>query len=1124
MKKSLRMKIMLLLITLTVGGLNMWAQRTAPDLSAMIWSTPIVDENFNSATAAMATATHNPGITNYTAMGEFNCVYNNSTDNQYGIENNTTLSSKALKLYAGSGKPLIAAISGPSYSTTGAYSFKITKASNACLGLYNEEISGTALGHAKATAFLQNNAGTLKMSNGSSWITVGSFTSTDVLEICVIYNSTNSNTTYGDGVSLVSKTAHIYVNGACVMNGDNPKAFTIPGVAAVGFRAYPAASSGNVAIIDDIKIYDALPTAPAYTITPAVNDADMGSAELTGAGTITATPNDGYRVISGTGGYTVSSGTATVTNNGDNTFSVVPSSNCTITINFEAIPTRTITLGSHDGGTVTIENAGVAVASGSSVREGTLLTITAAAGVGKVFNSWSVTGATPASTTDLTTTFTVGVSNVTIAATFDDATTYPIHWSVNGTVIKTDNIVEDEDISFDAPASGIPAGYTFKGWVVAANLIDGSQSSFDSKKYVTSAKSTAEITYYAVMAVDVSGATDELNRALTGVDNGSTTYTAWSGKTASSDAVYAGKSAGDKNSIQLRTKNSEEGVITTASGGNVKKVTIDWQSDTGNGRTLNIYGKNTAYSVASDLFNDNKGTLLGTIVKGTSTVLNISGDYTFIGFRSADGAMYLSKVTIDWGTSTNFCTTINNFETAGNWNTAGNWSWGAAPSATEPAVTISAECTIPNGVTANVNNIIIASGGSLIINDGGQLICNSSVSATVKKTIADPAKTDYGHWYTISTPVHKGATDNVVISETNLTSVGSENYDMFAYDEENGKWLNQKKTYNNEEPPVQISAGFSNMTVGRGYLYRNNGTDLVITGNTNTGDAITYTLTKTGDGAISGFNLLGNPYPHDITLKHITYSKGDNLTGCYVLSNAGAWGSELAENATISSYQGFLVQADVDDKVATFHETAQRGAKSNGDNIKFMVANSQYEDVAYALFDKGFGLSKINHRNADIPMLYINQEDADYAIATMSDDTKSFNLNFKAMTTGKYTLSYKADGNFSYLHVIDRLTGEDVDMLLEGEYSFIASPSDSENRFIVRLEYSAGSEISESSIFAYQSGNDIIVNGEGELQIFDMMGRRVLTQYVSGVETINLQSHGVYIFKLNEKTQKIVVR
>ena len=156
-------------------------------------------------------------------------------------------------------------------------------------------------------------------------------------------------------------------------------------------------------------------------------------------------------------------------------------------------------------------------------------------------------------------------------------------------------------------------------------------------------------------------------------------------------------------------------------------------------------------------------------------------------------------------------------------------------------------------------------------------------------------------------------------------------------------------------------------------------------------------------------------------------------------------------------------------------------------------------------------------------MLYIPQDGQNYAIATMSEETQSFNLNFKAMTTGQYTLSYKAEGNYDYLHVIDRLTGEDIDMLLDGEYSFIASPSDNDARFIVRLGYNANGNV-ENDIFAYQNGSDIIVNGEGELQVFDVTGRMVINQHVNGVQTVNMPSNGVYIFKLNEKTQKIVVR
>ena len=226
----------------------------------------------------------------------------------------------------------------------------------------------------------------------------------------------------------------------------------------------------------------------------------------------------------------------------------------------------------------------------------------------------------------------------------------------------------------------------------------------------------------------------------------------------------------------------------------------------------------------------------------------------------------------------------------------------------------------------------------------------------------------------------------------------------------------------------------------------------------------------------------------------------------------------------IKKGEGILVQATNAGKLRIYNSTTPPSSKANNDNIMFTVANNTYEDVAYAWFDKVVGLNKINHRNSEIPMIYINQNDENFAIASIGDDTKAFNLNFKAMTMGKYTLGMKANGNFDYLHIIDRLTGEDIDMLLDGEYSFIASPSDNDARFFVKLAYNPGNNISENEFFAYQNGNDVIVNGEGELHVFDVTGRMIATQRVNGVETINIPSQGVYIFKLNEKVQKIVVR
>ncbi len=141
--------------------------------------------------------------------------------------------------------------------------------------------------------------------------------------------------------------------------------------------------------------------------------------------------------------------------------------------------------------------------------------------------------------------------------------------------------------------------------------------------------------------------TDVLDHDLIGVEG--TTYTSWAEKTSNSDAVYAGNTAGGNNAIQMRSSNSNSGIVTTASGGVVTSIAVTWNENTAAGRTLNVYGSNSAYSAATDLYGNNAGELLGTIVYGTSTDLEISGEFAFIGIRSNNGALWLDQVSITWG-------------------------------------------------------------------------------------------------------------------------------------------------------------------------------------------------------------------------------------------------------------------------------------------------------------------------------------------------------------------------------------------------------------------------------------------------------------------------------------------
>ncbi len=166
----------------------------------------------------------------------------------------------------------------------------------------------------------------------------------------------------------------------------------------------------------------------------------------------------------------------------------------------------------------------------------------------------------------------------------------------------------------------------------------------DTEAYTSSPVATAEA--HTGVDPNATETIDVINLEFIGIES-YPSYTSWSGKTGISDAVYAGQSHKNGDAIQLRATNPS-GIVTTTSGGNIKKVVVEWASNTTNTRTLTIYGKNTAYSSPADLYsNATKGESLGTIVKGTSTELEVVGDYAYIGFL-ANSAIYINEIKIYW--------------------------------------------------------------------------------------------------------------------------------------------------------------------------------------------------------------------------------------------------------------------------------------------------------------------------------------------------------------------------------------------------------------------------------------------------------------------------------------------
>ncbi len=148
------------------------------------------------------------------------------------------------------------------------------------------------------------------------------------------------------------------------------------------------------------------------------------------------------------------------------------------------------------------------------------------------------------------------------------------------------------------------------------------------------------------------GVIDVIDLAFTGVaaTTTSASYANWENTSSISQVVYSGRSAGAYSSITLTTPTSSQyyGIVTKTSAGKATMVVVRWNSATASGRTLDIYGKNEAYTSTNLYSSTTRGTKLGSIVCGTSTAFVIDGNYEYIGLRSSSSAMYIDEIQIVW--------------------------------------------------------------------------------------------------------------------------------------------------------------------------------------------------------------------------------------------------------------------------------------------------------------------------------------------------------------------------------------------------------------------------------------------------------------------------------------------
>lgn len=248
-----------------------------------------------------------------------------------------------------------------------------------------------------------------------------------------------------------------------------------------------------------------------------------------------------------------------------------------------------------------------------------------------------------------------GEKTVTVSYTENEVTkTADYSITVNAVVLHTisfnpgsgsgtmDSVQVKDGSSYDLPACEFtaPEGEVFDAWEYIGTRMNHIESVDQDYEFTALWKEATEVT-------------DTLNNGNT-IKKTQTTYESWTTEAMTSGAIYAGQSAGDKNTIQLRSNNSNSGVVSSTSGGDLISVTINFNSDTAATRTVSVYGKTSAYSNPTELYNDStKGTLLGeaNIDSGASQTITVEGSYQYIGIRSKSGALYLDSIDIVWNSS-----------------------------------------------------------------------------------------------------------------------------------------------------------------------------------------------------------------------------------------------------------------------------------------------------------------------------------------------------------------------------------------------------------------------------------------------------------------------------------------
>lgn len=277
-----------------------------------------------------------------------------------------------------------------------------------------------------------------------------------------------------------------------------------------------------------------------------------------------------------------------------------------------------------------------------------------------------------------------------------------------------------------------------------------------------------------------------------------------------------------------------------------------------------------------------------------------------------------------------------------------------------------------------------------------------------------------------------------------------------------------------------------------------------------------------GGDRYENFYLLGNPFTFNMNWDRIQYNA--IVEGYATVDADGSY--QYFKDGDIKVGDGFFVQTIGNDPYVEYTSTRRRIEK----NYLNLIATGKNGDDNLIIDFSGSeekGFNKLDNFNDEIAELYILDEGYRYAIKNFESDVEEVEVRFDAKHFGRYTISAVAEGNFETVILVDRTTGIETNLLVE-DYTFTSTTDEAKDRFVVRMVNSQ--QTTDDNYFVYQSGEELIVNAKGMIQIVDVLGRVVYqSEHSNDINRINVENldNATYVLRCvngsEVKTQKIVI-